>query len=182
MGIILFPLSIGFGLICRTWAFLITHNRPLGRADWAFILHPGLSSQRLERLNGHAQRIGPLSWAGVKRPKCFNGHASLVGVSEWACEPIFQTLSLLFDFIYRSVLFFSTSGFLVSLLYFVFRCFKSIKEPTTIGVGIWGPFTHRRDNPKFGAWTSFLFYFIYFIAFGEPCSAFGFIATNPPSS
>ena len=93
MRIILFPLSIGFGLICRTWAFLITHNRPLGRADWAFILHPGLASQRLECLYGNAQRIGPLSWAGVKRPKCFNEHASPLGLKEWACEPIFQTLS-----------------------------------------------------------------------------------------
>ena len=55
LGIILFPLSISLGLICRTWAFLITHNRPLGRADWAFILHSGLASQRLECLNGHGQ-------------------------------------------------------------------------------------------------------------------------------
>ena len=31
---------MGFGLICKTWAFLITHNPPLGRVDWAFILHP----------------------------------------------------------------------------------------------------------------------------------------------
>ena len=93
LGIILFPLSIGFGLICRTWAFLITHNRPLGRADWVFILHHGLESQRLECLNGHAQRIGPFSWAGVIKPECFNGHVSPLGFSEWACEPIFQTLS-----------------------------------------------------------------------------------------
>ena len=66
----------------------------MGRADWAFILHPGLASKRPECFNGHAQQIGPSSWAGVKRPECFNGHASPLGFSEWACEPIFQTLSI----------------------------------------------------------------------------------------
>ena len=64
---------MGFGLICKTWAFLITHNRPLGRVDWAFILHPGLAS---------------------KGPERFNGHASPLGFSKWACQPIFQTLSV----------------------------------------------------------------------------------------
>ena len=38
LGIIIFPLSMGYGLICRTWAFMTTHNRPLDRADWAFIM------------------------------------------------------------------------------------------------------------------------------------------------
>ena len=33
LGIILFPLSKGFSLIYRMWAFSIIHNRPLGRAD-----------------------------------------------------------------------------------------------------------------------------------------------------
>ena len=42
LGIILFSLSMGFSLICRIWAFSITHNRPLGRADWAFL--KGLSA------------------------------------------------------------------------------------------------------------------------------------------
>ena len=55
LGIIIFPLFIGLGLICITRTFLITYNRPLGRADWAFILHSGLASQRLECLNGHGQ-------------------------------------------------------------------------------------------------------------------------------
>ena len=64
---------MGFGLICRTWAFLITHNRPLGPADWAIILHPGLAS---------------------KGPGCFNGHASPLGFRKWAYHPIFQTLSI----------------------------------------------------------------------------------------
>ena len=85
---------MGFGLICKAWASLITHNRPLGRADWAFILHPELVSKRPECFNGHAQQIGPSSWAGVKRLECFNGHASPLGFSEGACEPIFQTLSV----------------------------------------------------------------------------------------
>ena len=38
LGIILFPLSMGSNLIYRMWAFLIIHNWPLGRADWALIL------------------------------------------------------------------------------------------------------------------------------------------------
>ena len=104
LGIILFPLSMRFGLICRTWAFLITHNRPLGKADWAFILHLGLASKRPECFNGHAQRIGPSSWAGIKRPECFNGHASPLGFSKWACEPIFQTLSVNIDILVHIII------------------------------------------------------------------------------
>ena len=38
LGIILFPLLARFNLICRMWAFQIIHDRPLGRADWAFVL------------------------------------------------------------------------------------------------------------------------------------------------
>ena len=85
---------MGFGLICRTWAFLITHNRPLGRADWAFILHPRLASKRPECLNGHAQRIGPSSWAGVKRSECFNGHASPLGLASELASPFFKPYQL----------------------------------------------------------------------------------------
>ena len=55
LGIILFPLSLGFSLICIMWAFSITHNRPLGRADWAFILG---WLQRLECFNGRASSLG----------------------------------------------------------------------------------------------------------------------------
>ena len=60
LGIILFPLSMGFSLICKMWAFSIIHNRPLGRADWAFIL----------------------GWR--QRPECFNGCTSSLGL---ACGP-----------------------------------------------------------------------------------------------
>ena len=39
------------------WAFSITHNRPLGRADWAFIL----------------------DWR--QRPGCFDGRTSSLGLA-----------------------------------------------------------------------------------------------------
>ena len=70
LGIILFPLSMGFSLICRMWAFSIIHNRPLGRADWAFAL-------------GWKPRACVLHLA------CF-----FFRLGEWACEPIFQTPSV----------------------------------------------------------------------------------------
>ena len=64
LEIILFPLSMGFSLICKMWVFSITHNRPLGRADWAFILG---WRQRLECFNGRAFSLdlvsGPSFWA-----------------------------------------------------------------------------------------------------------------------
>ena len=66
LGIILFPLSLGFGLICRMWAFLITHNRPLGRADWAFIM-------------GWRQRL-----------ECFNRRASSLGLVSGSASPFFK--------------------------------------------------------------------------------------------
>ena len=66
LWIILFPLLMGFILICRMWAFSITHNRPLGRADWAFIL----------------------GWH--QRPKCFNGHASSLGLASGPASPFFK--------------------------------------------------------------------------------------------
>ena len=58
LGIILFPLSMRFSLICRMWAFSITHNRPLGRANWAFILG---WRQRSECFNGRAFSLGLVS-------------------------------------------------------------------------------------------------------------------------
>ena len=63
---ILFPLSMGFSLICRMWAFSIMHNRPLGRADWAFIL-------------GWHQRL-----------ECFNRHASYLGLASGPTSPFFK--------------------------------------------------------------------------------------------
>ena len=38
LGIILLPLLARFSLICKMWAFQITRDRPLRRADWAFVL------------------------------------------------------------------------------------------------------------------------------------------------
>ena len=66
LGIILFPLSMRFGLICRMWAFSNTHNRPLGLADWAFIL----------------------GWR--QRPDCFNGRASSLGLASGPATPFFK--------------------------------------------------------------------------------------------
>ena len=76
LGIILFPLSMGFGLICRMWAFSITHNRPLGRADWAFIL----------------------GWR--QRPECFNGRASSLGLASGPTSPFFKPYHIAFFSLY----------------------------------------------------------------------------------
>ena len=70
LGIILFLLSMGFSLIRRIWAFSITHNRPLGRADRAFIL----------------------GWR--QRPECFNGHASSLGLVSGPTSPFFKPYQL----------------------------------------------------------------------------------------
>ena len=79
LGIILFPLSMGFILICRMWAFLITHYRPLGRADWAFIL----------------------SWR--QRPECFNGHASSLGLASGPASPFFKPYHIyIYIYIYET--------------------------------------------------------------------------------
>ena len=70
LRIFLFLLSMGFSLICRMWAFSIIHNRPLGRADYAFALgwKPGTWVFYLTRF--------------------------FFGLGEWVCEPIFQTPSI----------------------------------------------------------------------------------------
>ena len=70
LGIILFPLSMGFSLIYRMWAFSITHNLPLGRADWAFIL----------------------GWR--QRPEYFNGRASSLGLASGLASPFFKPYQL----------------------------------------------------------------------------------------
>ena len=69
-GIILFPLSMGFSLICRMLAFSIIHNWPLGRADWAFIL----------------------GWR--QRPECFNGRASSLGLASRLASTFFKPYQL----------------------------------------------------------------------------------------
>ena len=70
LGIILFPLSMGFSLIYRMWAFSITHNRPLGRADWAFIL----------------------GWR--QRSECFNGRTFSLGLVSGPMSPFFKPYQL----------------------------------------------------------------------------------------
>ena len=65
--------------------FLITHNRPLGRADWAIILHPRLASKGSERFNGHASPLGFSEWACV-----FRWAWLFLGPGDWACEPYFS--------------------------------------------------------------------------------------------
>ena len=69
LRIILFPLSMGFILICRIWAFSITHNQPLDRADWAFIL----------------------GWR--QRPECFNGHAPSLGLASGPASPFLNPIN-----------------------------------------------------------------------------------------
>ena len=50
LGIILFPLSMGFSLICRMWAFSIIHNRPLGSSGLG--LRFGLEAKGLGASSG----------------------------------------------------------------------------------------------------------------------------------
>ena len=70
LGIILFPLSMGFSLICIMWAFSIAHTWPLSRVDWAFIL----------------------VWR--QRPGCFNGRASSLGLASGPASPFFKPYQL----------------------------------------------------------------------------------------
>ena len=65
LGIILLPLLARFSLICRIWAFQIIHDRPLGRADWAFVL-------------GWRQGLG-----------CFTRCASPLGLASGPVSPFF---------------------------------------------------------------------------------------------
>ena len=70
LGIILFSLSMRFSLICRMWVFSIIHNRPLGRAGWAFIL----------------------GWR--QRPECFNGRTSSLGLASGPASLFFKPYQL----------------------------------------------------------------------------------------
>ena len=70
LGIILFPLSMRFSLICKMWAFSIIHNRPLGRVGQAFIL----------------------GWR--QRPECFNGRTSYLGLASGPTSPFFKPYQL----------------------------------------------------------------------------------------
>ena len=38
LGIILFSVLAKFNPICRIWAIQVTQDRPLGLADWTFVL------------------------------------------------------------------------------------------------------------------------------------------------
>ena len=68
LGIILFPLLARFSLICRMWAFPITHV-----------------------IDFWGERTGLSFWAGAKGLGVSLG---LFGPGEWACAPIFQTPSV----------------------------------------------------------------------------------------
>ena len=57
-------------LICRIWAFQIIQDRPLGLADWVFVL-------------GWRKEAWILHWT-----------RHFFGLDEWVFEPIFQTLSV----------------------------------------------------------------------------------------
>ena len=70
LGIILLPLLARFSLICRMWAFPITHAIGL----WG-------------------ERTGLLFWAGVRGLGVSLG-LPLIWPDKWAYAPIFQTLSL----------------------------------------------------------------------------------------
>ena len=63
-----------FSLIYRMWAFQIIHDRPLGRADWAFVL----------------------GWR--QGPGCFIGCASSLGLASGPASPFFKPYKILFQF------------------------------------------------------------------------------------
>ena len=70
LGIILLPLLARCSLICRMWTFQITHDRPLGLRDWAFIL----------------------GWS--QGPGCFIGRASSLGLASGPASPFFKPYQL----------------------------------------------------------------------------------------
>ena len=70
LGIILLPLLMSFSLICRMWAFLVTHVIYL----WG-------------------ERIVLSFWAGV-RGLGVSLACLFFGPGKWVCAPIFQTLSV----------------------------------------------------------------------------------------
>ena len=70
LGIILFPLLARCSLICRMGAFQITHDRPLGRADWPFVL----------------------GWS--QGPECFIRRASSLGLASGPASPFFKPYQL----------------------------------------------------------------------------------------
>ena len=74
MGIILLPLLARFSLICRMWAFQIIHDRPLERADWAFVL----------------------GWS--QGPECFIGCTSSLGLVSGSASPFFRPYQDLMTF------------------------------------------------------------------------------------
>ena len=70
LGIIRLPLLARFSLICKMWAFQITHGRPLRRMDWAFVL-------------SWSQGLG-----------CFIGRASSLGLASGPASPFFKPYQL----------------------------------------------------------------------------------------
>ena len=70
LGIILLPLLARFSLICRMWTFQIIYDRPLGRADWAFVL----------------------GWS--QGPGCFIRRASFLGLASGPASPFFKPYQL----------------------------------------------------------------------------------------
>ena len=70
LGIILLPLLARFSLIYRMRAFKIIHDRPLGRADWAFVL----------------------GWS--QGPGCFTGRASSLGLASGPASPFLKLYQL----------------------------------------------------------------------------------------
>ena len=70
LGIILLPLLARFSLICKMWAFQITHDWPSRRADWAFVL----------------------GWS--QGPGCFIGHASSLGLASGPASLFFKPYQL----------------------------------------------------------------------------------------
>ena len=82
LRIILLPLLVRFSLIYRMWVFQIIHDRPLERANWAFVL----------------------GWS--QGPGCFIGRASSLSLRTYFSNPIrFQTsinsINLYYNYKYK---------------------------------------------------------------------------------
>ena len=83
---------MGFGLICRTWAFLITHNRPLGQADWAFIL--GCRQKGLNASMGMPSGLGLCPGLASKSLNASMGMLLLWGLASGPASPFFKPYQL----------------------------------------------------------------------------------------
>ena len=103
LGIILLPLLARFSLICRMWAFQIIHDRPLGRADWAFVL----------------------GWN--QGPGCFTGRVSSLDLASGLASSFFKLYQYIYIMLFSYHDHFLFMILTISTLVFMFLYFKYFK-------------------------------------------------------